>query len=129
MREISRRTKFIILLIFFTAVIHLLQVWSYLPGNISTLYRSYFSDVLLPFTFYFILSIAKNLNISKNPLSLFIIVFGFCTIIEILQKYGIHILGTTYDPMDIVMYFMGSGIGLFVDVIIFRRKINGHTAY
>ncbi len=123
MIKTDKRSIFIIILILTTVIVHLIQVWRYFPNNISSIYRSYFSDILLPFTFYFILSISKNLKIPKEPLILFISVFGFCTLIEILQKYGIYILGKTYDPVDIIMYFIGSCLGLVVDIVIFKKKM------
>ena len=123
MIKTDKRSMFIIILIISTAIVHLIKVWEYLPNSISIIYRSYFSDLLLPFTFYFILSIAKHIKISKEPLILFISVFSFCTLVEILQKCGIDILGTTYDPVDIVMYFIGSCLGLIVDIVIFKKKM------
>jgi hypothetical protein len=39
--------------------------------------------------------------------------------IEILQSYGVKFLAGAYDPLDIMMYALGVGLGFVVDVYVF----------
>jgi hypothetical protein len=38
--------------------------------------------------------------------------------VEILQFYEIALFGRTYDPWDIVMYGMGTGLGIALDLTV-----------
>jgi hypothetical protein len=41
--------------------------------------------------------------------------------VEILQLYKIEFLGSTYDPWDILMYLIGIGLGIVIDLTIIDR--------
>jgi hypothetical protein len=53
--------------------------------------------------------------------------FSFGIIVEILQLLKIKFLGTTYDPLDIVMYGTGIILGLLVDYTIIDKFENQHN--
>ncbi len=47
--------------------------------------------------------------------------FAFGVIVEISQLYGIDFFGSTYDPWDIVMYVIGIGLGIVIDLTILDK--------
>jgi hypothetical protein len=85
--------------------------------------RGYLIDLLLPMNLYLLLQIAlrKNTTVNKARIIGAIFTFAFGTIVEILQSYGIVILGSTYDPWDILMYGLGTGLGIAIDFTIIDK--------
>jgi hypothetical protein len=104
------------------AFVHAFRVGTYFDGALFTLYYSYFSDVLLPFGMYFLLCIVNvpRINLSDWRIKA-ILIFAASTATEILQAFGIYALGTTFDPIDIVMFGIGVLLAVFVDKILFCR--------
>lgn len=47
--------------------------------------------------------------------------FSFGVVVEILQAYHVQFLGTTYDPLDILMYAIGVGLGILLDLTLLDR--------
>jgi hypothetical protein len=82
--------------------------------------RGYLIDILLPMNLYLLLQISlrKNLSVNKARITGAIITFAFGSTVEILQFYKIEFLGRTYDPWDILMYLMGIGLGIVIDLTI-----------
>lgn len=85
--------------------------------------RGYLIDILLPMNLYLLLQISlrKNMSVIKARIIGAIFTFAFGTIVEILQFYEIEFLGRTYDPWDILMYGIGSGIGIVIDLAIIDK--------
>jgi len=85
--------------------------------------RGYLIDILLPMNLYLLLQISLRKNILVNNARLIgaISTFAFGTIVEILQFYKIEFLGSTYDPLDILMYAIGTGLGIAIDLIILDK--------
>jgi len=109
----------IILLI---AGLHILGPLRQVQGRWHDLYYSYFSDVELPFGFYFLLCAAEgNLPWLKPWWLKAGLVYGAATTAEILQYFGIYALGATFDPLDIVMYAVGTLLAVSLERWIFRR--------
>ena len=104
------------------ALVHMFRLGSHLNDPWFTLYYSYFSDILVPFGFYFLLALSE---FSIRPLRSWwakaIIVFLAATTTEILQAFGVPLLGLTFDPLDIVMFGAGVLLAVIVDTLIFRR--------
>jgi len=50
-----------------------------------------------------------------------LLVFAASSATEILQAFGVYALGTTYDPLDILMFAIGVLLAVFVDRIVFWR--------
>ena len=48
-------------------------------------------------------------------------VFVLCALSETLQYFGIYALASVFDPMDYVMYALGTILAIFVDRILFKR--------
>jgi hypothetical protein len=96
--------------------------------------RGYLIDILLPMNLYLLLQLAlrKNLMVNKSRIIGAVFTFVLGTTIEILQLNGFRFLGSTYDSWDILMYGIGIGLGVAIDLIIINRfenvKKNKNTA-
>jgi hypothetical protein len=88
----------------------------------------YLIDLILPMNLYLLLQISlrKKISIPKSRLIGAMSTFLFGLIVEILQLLKIKFLGSTYDPLDIVMYGIGIMIGLLVDYTIINKLENQH---
>lgn len=91
------------------AVLHVIDVRRFLNDEMKILYSSFFSDIALSFGFYFLLC----MNELKLPaLRPWYVKAGFvflaASIAEILQGLGIFFLGSTFDPLDFLMYAAGA---------------------
>ncbi|MDF2156344.1 hypothetical protein [Algoriphagus sp. CAU 1675] len=106
------------------ALLHIFGLGRKLNGNLSTLYLSYGSDLIMPFGIYFLLCISQiHITILEKWYVKAALIFGLTTGLEILQFFGIYALGATFDPMDILVYALGVGIAVVVDRFIFDRLI------
>jgi hypothetical protein len=85
--------------------------------------RGYLIDILLPMNLYLLLQISlrKNISVIKARITGALFTFAFGTIVEILQFYEIEFLGRTYDPWDILMYGIGIGVGIVIDLTIIDK--------
>ena len=67
------------------------------------------------------ISLRKNISVNKARILGAIFTFAFGTIVEIVQLYEIEFLGRTYDPWDILMYLIGIGLGIVIDLTIIDK--------
>ncbi len=114
MRYNRKTTAIIILLII--ALIHIFRVGSYLHGTLFTLYYSYFSDIIIPFGMYFLLCLNEtHIPLLRGWLVKAVLVYGIASSVEIMQAFGIPLLGQTFDPLDFAMFGGGVLIAILVD--------------
>jgi hypothetical protein len=106
----------------FVALIHLVVGPDY-QGIFRHFIRGYLIDILLPMNMYLLLQISlrKNIAVIKARIIGAIFFFSFGTMVEILQFYKIEFLGRTYDPWDILMYGIGVGAGILIDLTIIDK--------
>ncbi|MBL7852704.1 MAG: hypothetical protein JNN04_17500 [Cyclobacteriaceae bacterium] len=85
--------------------------------------RGYLIDILLPCNLYLLLQIAirKHTSVFLARLAGAGFTFSFGVVVEILQAYHVQFLGTTYDPLDILMYAIGVGLGILLDLTLLDR--------
>jgi len=124
--RLSLRSRIVvgISIIVVIALIHIFRVGSYLNGNLYLLYYSYVSDLIIPFGIYFLLCIYElYIKILRKWYAKAAIIIGFTTLIEILQLFGIYALGTTFDPIDIIVYAIGVRVAVIFDRLIFKQII------
>lgn len=78
-------------------------------------------DILIPFAFYFLLSV----NIPKFKFKLLggIAIFLAACGAEIFQYFGITVLGSTFDPWDFLMYGLGVAAAVIFDWLFISRVI------
>ena len=104
------------------ASIHVFRIGTYLPGALYHLYYSYFSDFIIPFGAYFLISINDfQLPFLRSWKIKALIAFTAPTAAEICQYFGLYVLGVTFDTIDIVMYGLGVMLAVIVDTRIFPR--------
>jgi len=110
-----------ITVILFIAAIHIFRVGTYLSGKLFILYYSFFSDIVIPIGIYFMLCInAVSIPYLKNWKTKAAIVFVIAAVTEIAQAFGIPILGSTFDPLDFVMFGVGIFIAIGLDYLFSR---------
>lgn len=80
----------------------------------------YLIDILLPLNVYLLgqISLRKTLSLKYSRLLAAIGTLVIGIAVESMQYFGIHILGTTFDPWDILMYAIGVGLGWAIDMTI-----------
>ena len=106
------------------ALIHIFRLGQIFHGQAYHLYYSYFSDFILPFGMYFLLS----LNDAAIPVfrKWYVkagLIFALTTFAEICQFFGIEVLGVTFDPFDILMYGIGVSVAALIDVKVFTKYL------
>jgi hypothetical protein len=115
----ARRRAVAVALIAGVAAIHVLRAGSYLRGTEHRLYYSYASDVLLPFTMYFVLCLSeRRLAVLGDWRAKALMVLAAASGAEVLQGFGVPMLGRTFDPLDFVMYGLGVLGALVVDRVL-----------
>jgi hypothetical protein len=106
----------------FVGLLHFI-IGPHYQGIFRPFIRGYLIDILLPMNLYLLIQIPLRKNISVNKARVIgaIITFAFGTMVEILQLYKIEFLGRTYDPWDILMYLIGIGLGIVIDLTIIDK--------
>jgi len=119
------RTVVVVSILLMIAFIHIFRIGTYFQGKLFTLYYSYFSDIVVPFGMYFLLClINERFRLIKNWYVKAILVFGIASSTEVLQAFGVPLLGRTYDPFDFIMFGAGVLLAVFVDRFLFDRFLS-----
>jgi hypothetical protein len=113
------RTIAIAVIIAAIALAHVVGIGAHLRGAWSRLYSSYFSDIVIPFGMYLLLS-RPNIRPAflRDRRLRALVVLGVASAAEGLQALGVPALGRTFDPLDFVIYGGGVGLGTLVDRIL-----------
>jgi len=95
-------------------------------GIYKNFMRGYLIDLLLPMDVYLLLQISlrKKISTGRSRVIGAIITFSIGLFVEIMQMLEIEFLGSTYDPLDILMYGIGVLTGLLIDFTIIERFEN-----
>jgi hypothetical protein len=80
--------------------------------------NGYLMDVLVPFAFYFLLTLPESPWL-KPWLVKGLLVFGAASCVEIAQYGGVPIFGQTFDLLDFVTYGLGVALAVFLDTVLF----------
>lgn len=119
----------IVLLFSILLALHIFGV-AYLVPN-SVFINSFLVDILLPCYLFLLLtlnlyslppSLIKYKKQLKIILAIGVFLIGF--VIETLQYFGFPILGSTFDVLDYLMYFLGVLFGAGIDAFIIRLSRN-----
>ena len=89
-------------------------------GPFPVFVNSYLIDILLPFGFYFLLSLNAN-ALLQSWIVRGLLIFTAASAVELAQYKGIPLLGRTFDPLDIIMYGLGVFLAILCDLYIFPR--------
>jgi len=93
-------------------------------GTLRIIYYSYFADVIIPFGFYFLLSLTQDKHsVFEKWQVKALSVFLLCAISETLQFFGIYALASVFDLFDFVMYGLGVLVAAFVDRVLFTKYL------
>lgn len=116
MQNIQKKKYLVIGIELILALMHVIGVGRHFSGLMFTLSASYFSDLALPFGFYFLLKLsAQKTEFLRKWWVKAGIVFLMATFAEVGQCFGLYILGRTFDPIDIIMYAAGVLLAALVD--------------
>jgi len=92
-------------------------------GPFKEFVSGYLMDILLPGNLYLLLQITlrkhTSVLISRLTAASFTFIVGLT--VELLQYHNIPVFGSTYDPMDILMYALSTGLGFVIDFGITRK--------
>jgi hypothetical protein len=112
----------IVAICLFVGLLHFLIGPDY-QGPFRDFIRGYLIDILLPFNLYLLLQISlrKSLSVDKSRIVAALLIFSFGTLVEILQWNKIDFLGSTFDPIDLLMYGLGIGLGIVMDLTIINN--------
>ena len=116
------RTAVAVTIMLLIVLVHGLRVGARLQDPLFTYYYSYFSDLVVPFGAYFLLWMQDaRVPLLRDWRSKALLVFAAASATEILQAFGVHLLGTTFDPLDFVMFGVGVLLAVLVDKLLFDR--------
>jgi hypothetical protein len=122
----SSRTIFTRALVVSVAVWHLLPSSRFLSADAAKLFASYFSDIVMPCTFFFLLGIAaRRHRLLRGTTVRAVTVFALPSIAETLQAAHLPVLGSTFDPYDYLAYAVGVALALLLDRLPFMRRAEG----
>ncbi len=127
-RSSGRRTVVVSIMLLIAAV-HIIGIGRYLQGELSALYSSYFSDIVIPFGYYFLLCLTESQwpffsRWETKSASVFLL----ASAAETLQYFGVSVLGSTFDPLDYIMYGIGAISAAVVDTQVFARAFGFWTS-
>jgi hypothetical protein len=121
---IIARRAVVVALMLVIALIHVFRVGTYLDGTLFTVYYSYFSDIVIPFGMYFLLCLNDvSFPLLRDWRVKALLVFAVSSLTEVMQAFGVPLLGLTFDPLDIVMFGVGTLAAVFVDRFLFERTL------
>lgn len=92
-------------------------------GVFEEFIRGYLIDLVLPLNLYLLLQVSLRKMVSVPKARFIAAGFTFCfgVMVEILQLNKIPLFGNTYDPIDILMYGIGVGMGVLIDFTIIEN--------
>jgi len=105
-------------------LVHIFRIGAYLRGSLFALYYSYFSDIAIPFGMYFLLCLQDvSVLLLRDWRVKSVLVFGVAASTEVLQAFGVPLLGQTFDPLDFVMFGGGVLLAALVERSLFHRLL------
>jgi hypothetical protein len=92
-------------------------------GILRDFIRGYLIDILLPMSLYLLpqISFRKRISVVQSRVIAAIFTFLSGATVEFLQYFEIDFLGKTFDALDFVMYGIGVGLGIIIDLTIINR--------
>lgn len=125
----SKGSKYIIVVFSLAvAALHFI-IGPHYTGCCKVFFTSYLTDIVLPMNVYLLFQVAlrPKLSLKRSVTIGYLATFLIGLSVEMSQYFGIPIFGSTYDPLDIFMYFLGATAGVIFDLLIIQtleRKTN-----
>ena len=125
-RTTGGRTAVAIGVLLAIALVHAFRLGSHLRGRLFVLYYSYFSDVAIPFGMYFLLCLEDTwVSFLRDWRLKALLVFGVASFTEVLQAFGVPLLGRTFDPLDFATFAGGVLLAASADKLLLERFLPG----
>jgi len=116
------RTVLIVGFLLLAALVYALRLETRLPGRLHVFYDSYFSDIFIPFYMYFVMCLSeRRVRRLRDWRVKALLVFGIASLVEVLQGFGVPLLGRTFDPLDFVMFGIGTLLAVLADRLVLER--------
>jgi hypothetical protein len=120
--DVFKKALTVIMINITIALLHVINIGAHLNGKFFIYYKSFFSDLLLPFGFYFLLCMQeRRVPVLRKWWIKAGLVFLAAALAESLQGMGIYALGITFDPLDFVMYASGVLAAALLDTQVLAR--------
>src|SRR5512137_1109896 len=98
MQNILKKRAVVVSILMVIALIHLMSPSRLLDDPLRQYYQAYFSDIVIPFGFYFLLCVSEIQVAFLRPwYTKALATFSLAAFAEVLQGFGIHFIGTTFD--------------------------------
>jgi len=121
MKDELKQKVIVILIQSVIAYLHIVGIGRNSTEMIFNLSASYFSDLALPFGFYFLLKMLEpQIAAVRRWWVKAGAVFLLAATAEALQYLGVYALGRTFDPLDFVAYAAGLLLAVCFDTILAR---------
>lgn len=118
----KKRITVIVSMMLLIALAHIVGVARHFQGVLFNVLQSYFSDIIMPFGFYFLLCADEQWIPALRRWEVkWAAMILLPSIAETCQYFGIPVLGSTFDPWDYLMYAIGGTLAAIVDTQVFPR--------
>jgi hypothetical protein len=113
------RKQVIVVLALLVGALHFVTGPGY-GGPFRAFVNGYLIDLLLPLVLYLLLSLVERPAVlSRVARSLIVLAIGVT--VELLQLLGVPLFGSTFDPLDVLMYALGVAGGIVLEVAVLSR--------
>ena len=120
-KKLRKKIVFVVGLMLFISFLHIINIKSFLNSKLYIYYTSFFSVLLLPFGVYFLIAMNDwRYPVLRKWWVKALLTFSIPTFAEILQSFGIYALGSTFDPLDILMYGIGVMLAVLLEKLVFE---------
>ena len=119
------KSRLPIIIITLIAIITAL-LYIFLKPEEGSFIQKYLFNILFPLNAYLLIQMIFrrfwSVAMCRMLGAMGVLILGFA--IEILQSYDVEFLSGAYNPLDIMMYALGVGVGFVVDVYVLDRLKN-----
>ena len=91
-------------------------------GPLRGFMRGHLFDLLLPLALYLLLSLPA-VPCSQRAIVRAGLVLGVGVTVEVLQFHGVPVFGSTFDPLDLLMYGLGVTGGVVFEQAVLSRIV------
>jgi hypothetical protein len=113
------RKAIVVAIALFVASLHFVTGPGY-RGPAREFVNGYLIDLLLPFAMFLVSGVAAH-SVLRSPLLRAVAVFSVGAFAETLQAFDVEVLGSTFDPLDYLMYALGVLGGVAFERIALSR--------
>ena len=118
-RSLVNRKAIVVFIAVVVGLLHFLTGPRY-RGPFPAFVNGYLIDILLPFSMYLVLAVAKQ-SILRSRIARGVFVFAIGAATETLQYFGVPIFGRTYDLLDYLMFGVGIGLAVVFEKMVLSR--------